>query len=224
MITGEELRRALQDARRPAGRLFCWRTHCNTTPRPSRFVLGIATAMIAVGVITRLATDPATPIPTATSNSSLTQAPHARSAAEAVSDEPPLQRHESGWLADGNVWVRPLTPEGQRVSSVGVAWATTSERQVALQQVMATADGWLVVAPPPLHDRDTSLWSSDERVQEAIAERDRQDSSRADSPLVVPDGSTTVDTDTLDVDGVVDAIVRLLGAARNGHDVAGGSR
>lgn len=61
-------------------------------------------------------------------------------------------------------------------------------------------------------------------IAASIAERDRQDSSRADSPLVVPDGSTTVDTDTLDVDGVVDAIVRLLGAARNGHDVAGGSR
>ena len=68
--------------------------------------------------------------------------------------------------------------------------------------------------------------SADVRVQRRFAElggkateaevranlelRDRIDSQRAESPLVVADDAVVVHTDALDVDGVVDEIVRVL--------------
>ena len=42
-----------------------------------------------------------------------------------------------------------------------------------------------------------------------IAERDRLDSTRADSPLVAADDATVIDTSEMTIDEVVDAIVRL---------------
>lgn len=45
---------------------------------------------------------------------------------------------------------------------------------------------------------------------DAIEERDRQDSTRASSPLVIPEGATVIDTSELDIDGVAEAIVAKL--------------
>jgi cytidylate kinase len=48
---------------------------------------------------------------------------------------------------------------------------------------------------------------------EAIGDRDRLDSSRKESPLVVPGDAVVIDSSHLDVDGVVDRIVGALHAA-----------
>jgi cytidylate kinase len=69
--------------------------------------------------------------------------------------------------------------------------------------------------------------SADERVRRRLAEvagretesevranlelRDTIDSEREESPLRVADGAVVVDTDTLDVEGVVGAIIAALG-------------
>ena len=47
-------------------------------------------------------------------------------------------------------------------------------------------------------------------VESAIVERDRLDSSRADSPLREADGAIVVDTSDMSIDEVVDRIVELL--------------
>jgi cytidylate kinase len=44
-------------------------------------------------------------------------------------------------------------------------------------------------------------------------QRDHQDSSRPDSPLIIPEGATIVDTSSLDIDQVVDRVVGLVEAA-----------
>lgn len=49
-----------------------------------------------------------------------------------------------------------------------------------------------------------------DEVEASIIERDRKDSSRADSPLKEASGSTVVDTSDLSIDEVVDQIVALL--------------
>lgn len=72
--------------------------------------------------------------------------------------------------------------------------------------------------------------SVDERIRRRLAEvadreteaevranlelRDRIDSEREESPLAVADDATVVQTDALDVDGVVAAIISLLGGDR----------
>lgn len=43
-----------------------------------------------------------------------------------------------------------------------------------------------------------------------LADRDRRDSDREDSPLVAADGAVVIDTSDLDIEEVVDAIVELL--------------
>ena len=48
-------------------------------------------------------------------------------------------------------------------------------------------------------------------VESAIVERDRLDSTRADSPLREADGAIVVDTSDLSIDEVVDRIVGMLG-------------
>ena len=48
-------------------------------------------------------------------------------------------------------------------------------------------------------------------VESAIVERDRLDSTRADSPLREADGAIVVDTSDMSIDEVVDRIVELLG-------------
>ncbi len=47
-------------------------------------------------------------------------------------------------------------------------------------------------------------------VEASIIERDRKDSSRADSPLVEASGSTVVDTTGMSIEEVVDHIARML--------------
>lgn len=49
-----------------------------------------------------------------------------------------------------------------------------------------------------------------DQVAADIASRDAQDSSRADSPLVEPDGAVSVDTTSLDIDAVVELIAVLV--------------
>ena len=49
-----------------------------------------------------------------------------------------------------------------------------------------------------------------EEVEASIIERDRKDSTRADSPLRAADGSMHVDTSGMTVEEVVDRIVELL--------------
>ena len=49
------------------------------------------------------------------------------------------------------------------------------------------------------------------RVATEIRRRDEADSNRAASPLVTADGARVLDTSDLTVDGVVDAIVEMLG-------------
>ncbi len=45
-----------------------------------------------------------------------------------------------------------------------------------------------------------------------ILKRDHLDSTRADGPLVCPDGATVIDTTDMDFDGVVDALVQHVNA------------
>lgn len=47
-------------------------------------------------------------------------------------------------------------------------------------------------------------------VEASIIERDRKDSSRADSPLVEASGATVVDTTGMSIDAVVDHILQML--------------
>jgi cytidylate kinase len=55
-------------------------------------------------------------------------------------------------------------------------------------------------------------------VESSIIERDRLDSSRADSPLREPQGATLIDTSDRPVDAIVDEIVEMLPP----HDQGGG--
>jgi cytidylate kinase len=47
-------------------------------------------------------------------------------------------------------------------------------------------------------------------VESSIIERDRKDSTRADSPLREADGAVVVDTSGLSIDDVVDRIIEML--------------
>jgi cytidylate kinase len=47
-------------------------------------------------------------------------------------------------------------------------------------------------------------------IESAIVERDRRDSTRADSPLLEADGAVVVDTSDLSIDEVVDTILAML--------------
>ena len=58
--------------------------------------------------------------------------------------------------------------------------------------------------------RVAELGGDVDEVEAAIIERDRKDSSRADSPLVEASGSTLVDTSDLSIDEVVKQIIALL--------------
>jgi cytidylate kinase len=49
-----------------------------------------------------------------------------------------------------------------------------------------------------------------DQVAADIARRDASDQSRADSPLVQPDGAVTVDTTGLDIDQVLEQIVTMV--------------
>ncbi len=49
-----------------------------------------------------------------------------------------------------------------------------------------------------------------EEIESAIIERDRRDSSRADSPLLEAEGAVVVDTSDLGIDEVVERIVAML--------------
>ena len=58
-------------------------------------------------------------------------------------------------------------------------------------------------------------------VESSIIERDRKDSSRADSPLVEASGAVVVDTSGLSITDVVDSVLRLLTRSPGSDDVAG---
>ena len=49
-----------------------------------------------------------------------------------------------------------------------------------------------------------------DEVEDSIIERDRKDSTRADSPLVEATGATVVDTTGMTIDEVVDHVVGML--------------
>lgn len=55
---------------------------------------------------------------------------------------------------------------------------------------------------------------SEEAIRHQIVERDRLDSSRADSPLIRPHGAIDVDTTSLTIDGQVQRILDIVGAHR----------
>jgi CMP/dCMP kinase len=59
--------------------------------------------------------------------------------------------------------------------------------------------------------RALELGGDVDEISRSIEARDTLDSSRADSPLVVADGSVVLDTDGMSVGEIVDAIVDLLG-------------
>ena len=50
----------------------------------------------------------------------------------------------------------------------------------------------------------------EEEIRRGIEERDRIDSTRADSPLVLGEGVTRIDTDALDAEGVVRELLRRV--------------
>jgi cytidylate kinase len=52
-----------------------------------------------------------------------------------------------------------------------------------------------------------------DEVLRQVVERDRVDSTRAESPLVVPDGAVVVDTSGLTVPAVVDRLMAIVGTA-----------
>ena len=58
--------------------------------------------------------------------------------------------------------------------------------------------------------RVAELGGDVDEVEASIIERDRKDSSRADSPLVEASGATVVDTTGLSIQEVVDHILGLL--------------
>ena len=58
-------------------------------------------------------------------------------------------------------------------------------------------------------------------VESSIIERDRKDSSRADSPLVEASGAIVVDTSGLSINDVVDSVLNLLAPSRGSDDVKG---
>ena len=60
-----------------------------------------------------------------------------------------------------------------------------------------------------------------DEVESVIIERDRKDSSRADSPLVEANGAVVVDTSGLSITDVVDSVLRLLTPSPGSDDVAG---
>ena len=57
-----------------------------------------------------------------------------------------------------------------------------------------------------------------EGVQDTVAERDKLDSSRQASPLVVPEDATVVDSSELSVDQVVARVVGVLRGAGEGSE------
>ena len=70
---------------------------------------------------------------------------------------------------------------------------------------------YLTASPRVRAERRVAQAGGDvDEIERAIAERDRLDSSRADSPLTEAAGATLVDTTGLAVDEVLDRIVKLL--------------
>ena len=51
---------------------------------------------------------------------------------------------------------------------------------------------------------------SEAEIRRGIEERDRIDSTREDSPLVLGEGVTRIDTDALDADGVLEELLRRV--------------
>jgi cytidylate kinase len=119
------------------------------------------------------------------------------------------------------------SPEVGRAVSVVAANADVRAELVARQRRWADDHGGGVVEGRDIGsvvfpDADVKVFltaSLEERARRRsldeepadIARRDRLDSSRAASPLVVPDGAVVVDSTGRDVDDVVDQIVGMVG-------------
>lgn len=70
---------------------------------------------------------------------------------------------------------------------------------------------YLTASPRTRAERRVAEAGGDvDEIERAIAARDHYDSTRADSPLTEADGSAYVDTTGLDIDEVLDHILRLL--------------
>ncbi|MDE2765012.1 MAG: (d)CMP kinase [Chloroflexota bacterium] len=129
-------------------------------------------------------------------------------------------------VTDG-LWSADVERSVSRVSAVsGVRRALVAQQRLLAEQgvVMVGRDIGSVVLPGAAKVYlDASVGErarrraaetgapDEERVRAELERRDRLDSERGDSPLRVPDGAVVVDTDGLDVDGVVDAVLEALG-------------
>lgn len=72
----------------------------------------------------------------------------------------------------------------------------------------ATAKLFVTATPRVRAERRVAEMGGDvDEVEAAIVERDRKDSTRADSPLVEADGAIVIDTSEMGIDEVVDRIV-----------------
>ena len=159
-----------------------------------------AVTALVVGADLRLSTDPADQIvsidgvdvTTEIRSQAVTTAVSAVSAIAAVRAH--LVDQQRALIGTGGIVV-----EGRDISSVVWPHAEVKVYLTASPEVRAQRRAGELVAA------DVSAVAAD------LARRDRLDSTRAASPLVHADGAVELDTSHLDIDGVVDAIVEMLG-------------
>lgn len=82
----------------------------------------------------------------------------------------------------------------------------------------ATLKVFLTASPEVrAHRRVAESGGDVEAIARSIAERDRLDSSRVDSPLMTADGSITLDTSNLSIDDVVEKLIALVTERERTH-------
>lgn len=62
--------------------------------------------------------------------------------------------------------------------------------------------------------KDKGINTTMQRLQQAIAERDERDSSRAHSPLLAAEGALVIDSSSLSIDRVVEQVIAALAVAQ----------
>lgn len=114
-----------------------------------------------------------------------------------------------------NSRVRDVMREAQRAWARSVGGGVVEGRDIGTVVFPdATVKVFLTASPEVRAARRVAESGGDvEEVARSIAERDRIDSTRADSPLRPADGAVTVDSSGRSVDDVVDEIVGLLANA-----------
>ncbi len=122
--------------------------------------------------------------------------------ASAVSVHPPVRRalvrkqqeliREARWVLEGRDATTVIAPDAGIKVFLTADLRTRAERRLA-----------------EFRDRDPSITL--EEVERQIAERDRRDSTRADSPLKVAEGAVVLDTTGLTIEQVVVRLVELAG-------------